>query len=771
MMNPATAPSYMQGYPGNPSMQMQAMGQPNMMDSSVAMSQGGNPGGVVVTSFNGGSSTSNPSHMSVQQTPNATVIPTGMSNGHMMTSGPPGSLPMHMTRQVPPNGAMYPAGHPANMAMMKGHAVNPNAKYAAGPMMPAGMNGNPHNAAMMMGNGPMSAQQIAMYSNNNTVPYSPHGMYQQQFPMGAMGGASQQRGMPKQMMGNQMMMSQEMAAAAAAQQNRVMNSMNGGPPNGMNRVGGQPQNGMNPNMYPPGQVHMNPQQQQQSMQTQHMFQGMVPNSSHSMSTQQQQSLSMQQSASMAAAAAAQNGVSTANMNANMLNRQQQQQKLIALQQQQQQHFQQQQQQQRVSQQMAMRQAITPPANLGSDTSQGMMMNPNYPQGPMPMGPNGRLTMKDQQNSSMGGPNSINGPMPSPASAQQQMTASMTMIGAPHSVPASHEVMPVSPQVQPNQLGMHGQNMGSMNPLMTSASKRQTATPPSASPISNQHPMNNPAQHPNNNSSSSRATPSPIHQRKHSSSASLKRRSSSTSSFNNDCNNPNDPNKPSSNNATDDISGEPSKICRLSSSTNIDATNPMSFNCTTNNATSIRNPMSTGGPSSTSYSTLTLSQLNDNSRKDSTCSSSNTDTHSSPDSGMGDSVGESSNVCGMNNTSNNNNNNSQNPLSRLMPSNNNNNNSIRTSTEEMLENLIQELGIEKLDHLPELVDIFSDCNDSVFSSNTTSSNTTNPNQTTASHGYSTTNNSASSTSATDTKMKQSLLSCSAQRTTNPIGQKC
>merc|ERR1711953_344367 len=111
-----------------------------------------------------------------------------------------------------------------------------------------------------------------------------------------------------------------------------------------------------------------------------------------------------------------------------------------------------------------------------------------------------------------------------------------------------------------------------------------------------------------------------------------------------------------------------------------------------------------------------------------------------------------------------NNNPQTPLSRLLNTTNNNNNNNSSSsgnrqlnTEEMLESLIQELGIEKLDHLPELIDLFE--NDSVFSatpaSNLTASPAINP-----------------SSANSDSKMKQSLINSNTSRTpANPIGQKC
>ncbi|XP_075242477.1 uncharacterized protein LOC142337224 [Convolutriloba macropyga] len=777
MMNPSTAPNYMQPYPNSGAPMQMQHGMPSMSQQQAMMEQGGgsamppvagvtSSGGVVVTSFNGLSSTAGapaaPSQMSMH-TPNATVIPTAMSNGHMMTSVPPGTVPMHMARQGPP-GAMYPANHPANIAMMKGQVATAGGAKYGNPMMQP-MNGAPQNPGMMMTSGPMNAQQMAMLSNNNTVPYSPHGIYQQQFQMGPMGGPPQ-RAVPKHMMGSQIMMTPEMAAAAAAQQTRGMAPMNGPPPGSITRVAGPapPPNGMNPNMYPPGQVPMNGPPQPQSMQAQQMYAGMTagPNSSHSIPTQsQQQSLTMQQQSVPMAHSGPSNGA----MNASLMNRQQQQ-KLIALQQQQQQF--QQQQRNSQQQQMAMRQAITPPANLGSDANQAIMMNPNYQHSQAAMGmatnvaSSSRLAMKDQPNPMNPSASSanMNGPMPSPVSGQQ-MTASMTMIGAPHSVPASHEVMPVSPQVhQPPQPGMHSMGAPGLNPLM-SAGKRQTATPPNASPISNStaanggHPMNNPQVN------TSRGTPSPIQQRKLSTSASLKRRSSSTSSF--DCNNPSDPNK-ASNQPEDSI--EPSKVCRLSESTATSTSGPGSLNPSFNPHTSNQRINSSSSGGNNVYSTLTISQLGDNGRKDSTCSSSNTDTHSSPDSGMGDSVGESNSVSSMNN-------NPQTPLSRLLNSTNNNNtplaNSRQLNTEEMLESLIQELGIEKLDHLPELIDIFD--SDSVFSNNNTNTSNTSTSNVANVNNCSTTNPQNSTMTTSESKMKQSLISPAPRPTGNPIGQKC
>ena len=712
-----------------------------------------------------GGQTGPPMHISMHA-PNATVVSQNcqmtMPTNSIVPPNAANSMAMHMGGPNRPTAMGGFSQHPGagSVAMMAAKPQNPNTKFLGGPGGMASTGGFPNSQTSgQMGQnvagGNMSyGMQQQMVFNNNTVPYSAHaaaaGMTQRQIHPSQMMSASSMNGGVQSLPNKhaQMMMQQEQMVPQSnmmpVNSNSVVQLRNGA------TVMSTPQNHPSYiNMQ--GQVvnQMVPHSQQQTQQGVNVFTvggpgtmkpNIVAGTQHQMGMMMSQQQGQPGMAPGGMNPVAGNGMGPSQM---VLNRQ----RLLTLQQQQQMSMQ---------KSHMMRQAVTPPASMeaasqhmGGSSSMAFQFSQqgNSGQGSMVGVPN---RIMDTGQGGGGGmmSNCNSNQIPSPASNNSQipLTASTAMIGAPHSVPASQEVMPPSPQVtsNPNAINQYQQpamftnNNQQQQSINSSFAKRQSTTPPVAN---------------------ARATPSPI-SRKNSTSAALKRRSSSTSSFDQgseiaggNCAT-----------STNDLN-EPTKVCRLtpvnvpppnigphtqqqqqqiiitssSASSQHYSKTPTGSSFTTcsriNNSQNNNNLMSssnitttTNNSNSTSChynTTLTLDAVH---RKDSSCSI-NTDTHSSPDSGLGDSGSESS---GCSSTPHNHHMITGGGSPQCAPTDHLLKgtgaaggvtpagvvSSSSLSSEQMLENLIQELGIEKLDHLPELLDIFD--NDSVFSTNVSTS---------------------------------------------------
>ena len=761
MMNSSASSSsaaHLQQYHTHVQQLQQASSQYNHMQQPQPTMIG--PGSALPPPYSGPMQAGPPPHISMHA-PNATVVSQQNCQIVPTNSIPPNAaapMPMHMTSRP---ASMGFSQHPGSAMMKTQSPNNPNAsKFMSGPggmhttgsFGPNGQtNGQIVGVVPGAGNIPYTMQQQMVFNNNNTVPYNAHvaaAMQRQIHPsqmmstnsIGASGVPQNLPNKPGQMGPAQMILQEQMiphSSMMPGNSTSVAQMRNG------TTIITTPQNSYI-NMQ--GQQIMNQIPQENPQQTQNvngfavgpgLKPSMVAGNQHQMGMMLQQQ--HQQSPGMTAGSMNAVGSCTqlsqmgnaSSAAADVMNRQ----RFLALQQQQRQIS--------IQKSQMMRQAVTPPATIEAASSQhlGSSAFPFNQQQQTHLGQGSIVGVSNRFMDTSGA--IVNNQIPSPASNNSQipLTASTAMIGAPHSVPASQEVMPPSPQVTNNptamtqfqQPAMFTNNSSNNNQsLSASFAKRQSTTPPAAN---------------------ARATPSPI-SRKNSTSTALKRRSSSTSSFDQGAES-----MGVTSTSANDLN-EPTKVCRLTL-TNVPvvpSNNVTHLPGTTsqqqqhnhlnnhphkpNNGSHTRNPVANTLSSSNicHYNTLTLDALH---RKDSSCSIS-TDTHSSPDSGLGDSGSESNGSCGSIPNSNNNTTTQQHLITASSPqciitdsgsdggkaNTVNNNNTTTTagafSSEQMLENLIQELGIEKLDHLPELLDIFD--SDVVFSNGTSSYDSNNAQQT-------------------------------------------